>query len=227
MNTPIVLRASKIKKSFHSEPPLEVLRGVDLELKAGESVAITGKSGEGKSTLLHILGTLEPMSSGNLEICGKETNSTSLPDLRNRQIGFIFQTFNLLEDYSLLDNVLMPAKIARHPTQPGSAAYQRATDLIRAVGLEPRTHFLAKLLSGGEKQRAALARALCNDPQILLADEPSGNLDHAHSREIHTLMLNLTRELGKSLIVVTHDRELSSLCDRTIQLTDGFLEDVK
>ena len=184
---------------------------------------IIGKSGEGKSTLLHILGTLEKPCSGTLEICGQNTNNTSLPQLRNRHIGFVFQSYNLLDDYTVLDNVLMPAKIAGSSIQIGAPAYQRALLLLETVGLEERAHFPAKLLSGGEKQRAAIARALCNDPSLILCDEPTGNLDNAHSAEIHSLLIRLTKEWNKALIVVTHDRELSSLCDQILLLKDGNL----
>lgn len=218
-----VLLAKELKKKFFSPTPVEILRGVDLEVFAGESVAITGKSGEGKSTLLHILGTIEKPSSGTLEICGDSTAKSSLSHLRNHQIGFVFQTFNLLEDYTVLENVLIPARIARLPIGKGSPSYKRALELLERVGLQDRAHFLSKLLSGGEKQRAAIARALCNDPQLILADEPSGNLDNFHSQAIHSLLLDLVKQMDKSLIVVTHDKELSGLCDRTLHLRDGKL----
>lgn len=218
-----LIRASKLTKKFFSPSPVEVLKGVNFEICAGESVAIIGKSGEGKSTLLHILGTLEKPCSGTLEICGEDTARASLADLRNKRIGFIFQSFNLLEEYTVLQNVLMPAVIARYAIHPGSSAHTRALELLSAVGLKKRAHFSAKLLSGGEKQRAALARALCNDPDLILADEPSGNLDHTHSQEIHALLLHLCQQYDKGLIVVTHDTELSSLCTRTLLLKDGNL----
>ena len=219
----MILRAKQIKKRFPLPSAVEVLKGVDLEIQRGESLAIIGKSGEGKSTLLHILGTLEKPCSGSLEICGHNTASASLPNLRCRHIGFIFQSTNLLDDYTTLDNVLMPARIARSPTHPGSLAYKRALMLLETVGLKDRMHFFAKLLSGGEKQRAAIARALCNDPDLILADEPSGNLDHTLSQEIHTLLIRLTRDFNKGLIVVTHDSEFSSLCSKTLLLKDGNL----
>ena len=222
MSAPI-LKAKGIVKRFTSPSPVTVLNGVDLDVLPGQSIAIVGKSGEGKSTLLHILGTLEKPCSGSLEICGQDAASAFLPNLRSRHIGFIFQTYNLLEDCTTLENVLMPAMIARRPTHPGSQAYRRALQLLEEVGLKERAHFHAKLLSGGEKQRAAIARALINDPELILADEPSGNLDHAHSQEVHALLIRLVKSLGKSLIVVTHDRELSSLCDVTLQLKSGNL----
>jgi lipoprotein-releasing system ATP-binding protein len=219
----MILKAKGITKRFYTPSPIEVLKGIDLEIDRGESVAITGKSGEGKSTLLHILGTLEKPCSGSLEICGQNISHASLSGVRNTHIGFLFQSYNLLEDYTVLDNVLLPARIARRPTSKGSAAYSRALELLEIVGLKDRAGFPAKLLSGGEKQRAALARALCNDPDLILADEPTGNLDHAHSQDIHSLLISLSRDFNKSLIVVTHDKELSTLCSRTLLLKDGNL----
>ena len=207
-----------------SPTPVHVLKGASLEVLQGTSVAIMGKSGEGKSTLLHILGSLEKPTSGEITICGLKTHETSLPLLRNTHIGFVFQSYNLLDDYTLLDNVLLPAKIARLPTKKGSPAYKRALELLEQVGLGHRAHFLAKLLSGGEKQRAAIARALCNDPELILADEPSGNLDSIHSQAIHQLLISLCKEHHKTLIVVTHDQALSSLCDKIYLLKDGILE---
>jgi lipoprotein-releasing system ATP-binding protein len=211
-----ILQARQISKKFLAPVEVDVLKGIDLTIHQGESIAIIGKSGEGKSTLLHILGTLEKPTSGFLEICGKDVSTASLPQLRNRHIGFIFQNYNLLDDYTTLDNVLMP-------THPGSAAHTRALMLLEVVGLSARAKFLAKILSGGEKQRATIARALCNDPDLILADEPSGNLDHANSQEVHTLLYRLTKEFNKSLIVVTHDQELSSHCGKTLLLKDGNL----
>lgn len=219
----MIVNAKKLSKSFASPSPVHVLKEVDLEIEKGKAVAIMGKSGEGKSTLLHILGTLEKPTSGELHICGKSIDSASLAQLRNHHIGFIFQSFNLLEDYTVLENILMPAKIARMPTHSQSPSYKRAHMLIEKIGLSSRTDFLAKLLSGGEKQRVAIARALLNNPELILADEPSGNLDHMHSQAIHQLLLQLTKEEGKTLIVVTHDPELASLCDHTYLLKDGKL----
>jgi lipoprotein-releasing system ATP-binding protein len=219
----IILKASQLKKTFHSPTLVEILKGIDIEVRSGETVSIVGKSGEGKSTLLHILGTLEKSCSGQLEICGNDTAEGNLPQIRNQHIGFIFQHSHLLEDETLLANVLMPAKIARAHSHPQSAAYQRALHLLEQVDLIKRAHFPAKLLSGGEKQRAAIARALCNDPDLILADEPSGNLDSLHSQEIHNLLLNLAKRENKSLIVVTHDREFAQLCDRSLLLKDGAL----
>ncbi len=206
---------------------VHVLRGASLRVMPGESVAIVGKSGEGKSTLLHILGTLESATSGSLTICGEPIDPSNEPQqvkLRNQTIGFIFQSWNLLDEYTLLDNLLMPAKIGGKKTGKGSPAYLRAVELLEHVGLTARTLFLAKLLSGGEKQRAAIARALMQDPALILADEPSGNLDKTSSRAIHTLLLDSAKKFNKGVVIVTHDLELASLCDMHYLLQDGTLQ---
>jgi len=224
MKNHTILKAENISKSYKGPNPVEVLADISLDIPKGSAIAIMGKSGEGKSTLLHILGTLEKPCRGRLEICGKEVEGSLLSEIRNRHIGFIFQSFHLLEDYSTLDNVLMPAKIAREDVSPGSAAYTRAQELLSDVGLSSRSRFLAKLLSGGEKQRAAIARALCNDPELILADEPSGNLDHGNSLAIYEILLSLVKRLSRTLVVVTHDMELAKRCDQILVLQDGFLK---
>jgi lipoprotein-releasing system ATP-binding protein len=216
----MILKARNISKSFKSPTETTILKNISLEIKAGETVAIMGKSGEGKTTLLHILGTLEPATKGSLEICGLAATSSNWNYLRNQKIGFIFQAYNLLEDYTVLENVLMPAKIAH---QDGPIARQRALELLQEVGLSHRADFPAKLLSGGEKQRASIARAFLNDPALILADEPSGNLDHANSKIIYNLLLGAAQKRGKALIVVTHDRELAALCQKTYSLLDGVI----
>lgn len=218
-----ILSARNIRKTFYHPQTIDILKGISLDLFPGESIAIIGASGEGKSTLLQILGTLEAPSSGDLFIAGESATLNPSPILRNRHIGFVFQTFNLLEDYSVLHNVTMPALIAGKRVGKNEAAYNRAIELLIKVGLEKRIHFPTKLLSGGEKQRASLARALCNDPEIILADEPSGNLDHDTSSQIHQLLIESVKQLHKGLIVVTHDLTLASLCDRRFQLGDGYL----
>jgi lipoprotein-releasing system ATP-binding protein len=219
-----VLKAAQISKSFKNPINVSVLKNISLAIKAGETIAITGKSGEGKTTLLHILGTLEPPTEGTLEICGLESTASNWSKLRNQYIGFIFQTYNLLEDYTALDNVLMPAKIGGQDVGPGSLSHKRALELLEEVGLSHRANFPAKLLSGGEKQRAAIARAFLNNPALILADEPSGNLDHANSTIIYNLLLGAAQKRGKALIVVTHDRELAALCKKTYSLMDGELQ---
>ncbi|MCH9626416.1 MAG: Lipoprotein-releasing system ATP-binding protein LolD [Chlamydiales bacterium] len=219
-----ILSAKKIRKTFTHPVSVEVLKGVSIEVFPGKSIAIMGASGEGKSTLLQILGTLEAPTEGELIIAGKSITHHPPPTLRNQHIGFVFQGYNLLEDYSVLQNVLMPALIAGRPIHRGSSIYTHACSLLDRVGLSHRIHFTTKLLSGGEKQRVALARALCNDPELLLADEPSGNLDHETSSRIHELLFHSVKELNKSLIVVTHDHTLAELCDRKLILCDGQLQ---
>lgn len=218
-----MLKARNIKKSFKQPQELTLLHGIDLTVEKGETVAIMGRSGEGKSTLLHILGTLDSPSSGTIEICGKSATSSNLSLIRNHHIGFVFQSFHLLEDYTVIQNVLMPAKIARKSTSSMSPAYIHAEKLLHQVGLGDRMHHFGKQLSGGEKQRAAIARALCNDPDILFADEPSGNLDRNTAQGIHDLLLSFAKEQQKSLIIVTHDQELAALCDKTYVLKNGAL----
>jgi len=220
----LILKAKNLRKTYSGPTPVEVLSGISLDVPQGSAIAIMGKSGEGKSTLLHILGTLEKPCSGSLEICGINVGEDSLSSIRNKHVGFIFQSFHLLEDYSTIDNVLMPAKIARQDTRPGMSAYTRALKLLSAVGLSSRAQFQAKLLSGGEKQRVAIARALCNDPELILADEPSGNLDHGNSLAIYEILFDLVKKMSKTLIVVTHDLELAKRCDQILVLQDGFLE---
>jgi len=185
-----------------------------------------GNSGEGKSTLLHILGTLEAPTSGMLMITGNDALAGSHNRIRNKNIGFVFQNFHLLDHYSALDNVLMPARIAGMNTKKGSTSYLRGQQLLEEVGLDNRAVFPVQLLSGGEKQRVALARALCNDPDIILADEPSGNLDDKNSSQIYRLLLNFSQKHHKALIVVTHDPLLANLCSRVFLLKQGALTDI-
>jgi lipoprotein-releasing system ATP-binding protein len=218
-----LIEAKELHKTFEKPTKQHVLRGLSLEVNCGEKVAIMGKSGEGKSTLLHILGSLEKPTSGSLTFKGSDYSSHDLPKLRRDSIGFIFQAFNLLEEYTTLENLLMPAKIARKNVNRSGQAHQRALFLLERVGLLDRAKFPTKLLSGGEKQRAAIARALMNDPDLILADEPSGNLDTSTSQSIYDLLLSCTTESKKTLIVVTHDKTLAALCDRTLTLKDGLL----
>jgi len=214
----IVLKAKNIHKTYKNPDILHILKGIDLELQTNQSIAIMGTSGVGKTTFLHILGTLETFETGSLSILN---NNHLTNNIRNKHLGFIFQTYNLLEDLTLLENILMPAYIARQNIKKDSHTYKRALLLLEEVGLEKRAHYLAKNLSGGEKQRATIARAFCNNPDIILADEPSGNLDHENSKIIHLLLINSVKKFNKSLIVATHDKELASLCDKIYYLKDG------
>jgi lipoprotein-releasing system ATP-binding protein len=213
----IILKTVDIHKNYGD---INILKGINLELKKGESLAIMGASGEGKTTLLHILGALESPSKGEIYINEEKLEKHNAAKIRNSIIGYIFQTYNLLEDLSLQDNVQLPAMIAR-VNSPESQ--KRALDLLKEVNLEKQSHLLAKVLSGGEKQRAAIARSFCNDPQIILADEPSGNLDHTNSKIIHELLISFVKKKNKSLIVVTHDEELANLCDKRFILKGGYL----
>ncbi len=208
----MILRAKNIVKSYQGNP---VLKGISLDVSLGESIAICGRSGEGKTTLLHILGTLEEPDSGELEINGQKFQKSLAPRLRNTEIGFIFQSYNLLEDFTVLENVLMPASIARR-----FETKDKGLELLSLVQLEHKAAVLAKFLSGGERQRVAIARALCNNPNLILADEPTGNLDRENRKSIGKLLT----EIKKTLILVTHDAELAALCNKQYLLQDGRLK---
>lgn len=215
----ILLKLENIHKSYAD---VKVLRGISMHVKRGETLAITGKSGEGKSTLLQIIGTLEKPCHGHLEICGITPEESSLHELRNQHIGFIFQTYNLLDEYTVLENLLMPQKIARKDVGQNSPARQRALALLDDVQLTSKAGTLTKFLSGGEKQRASIARALSNNPDIILADEPTGNLDGENSVAVQHLLIRCAKEHQKTLIVATHDLDFANLCDRILSLKDGL-----
>ncbi len=215
----VILKGEHLKKAFYSPAKCEILKGISLTVYAGETIAIMGPSGVGKSTLLHIFGTLDTPSDGSLEIAGKNALGEAAALLRNQHIGFVFQNYNLLDEYSVIDNVLMPTKIARI-----SGKEEVAKKLLEEVGLSDHLNHLAKQLSGGEKQRAAIARALCNNPDLILADEPTGNLDDANSKRIHDILISSAKNLNKGLIIVTHNHELAKQCDFTYTLKDGKLE---
>ncbi|NGX34080.1 MAG: Lipoprotein-releasing system ATP-binding protein LolD [Candidatus Anoxychlamydiales bacterium] len=214
----IVLQAKNLHKSYKTPDNLQILKGISLTLKKNESIAIMGSSGAGKTTLLHILGTLESFDSGEISILDSACSDN---EIRNKHIGFIFQSYNLLEDLTLLENILIPALIARKNIASKSIANKRAFLLLKEVGLTKRKNHLAKELSGGEKQRATIARAFLNDPDIILADEPSGNLDFENSKIIHKLLIESVKKYNKSLIVATHDKKLASLCDKIFYLENG------
>lgn len=214
----MILSALGLTKTYRSPSTVEVLSDLSLVVKVGESVAICARSGEGKTTLLHILGTLEPPDRGILEIKGILCTRSAANSIRRHSIGFVFQAFNLLEDFTALDNVLMPAKILRRPI-----TRQQGIELLASVDLQYRADFPVKFLSGGERQRVAIARALCNDPDLILADEPSGNLDADTAASISTLLFNLVKQRKKSLILATHDMHFASLCDQIFYLKCGQL----
>jgi len=219
----VILKATNLHKSFFQPKAVKILNGVNLTVHAGESVAITGRSGEGKSTLLQLLGTLEDPCEGIVEIANQKVSFFNKAKIRNRHIAFIFQSFHLLEDYTAIENVLMPARIARENTAVGSSCYQRGMALLERVGLADRALFQTKLLSGGEKQRVAIARALCNDPDLIFADEPSGNLDKQTAASIHALLMEFAAS-GKAVIIVTHDQDLAKLCGTHYLLSQGVLQ---
>jgi putative ABC transport system ATP-binding protein len=200
-----------------------VLRGIDLNIDAGEFVAIMGTSGSGKTTLMNVLGCLDVPTSGQYVLADQEVSRLSddeLSEIRNQHVGFVFQSFYLLPYATVLENVLLPT-LYQEKTK-GSDGSKRALELLRLVGLEDRAHFRPNQLSGGQQQRVAIARALVNDPEILLADEPTGQLDSKTAREIMALLRNMN-ERGKTVIVVTHDAEIAGYATRTIQIKDGTI----
>ena len=214
-----MIEAKGIRKSFAS---LEVLKGIDFSCAKGEIVAIMGASGAGKSTLLQILGTLSTPDSGSLSIDGTDVLSLrggELSAFRGRKIGFVFQFHHLLPEFTALENVMMPALIAG---QAEKATRKRAGELLDELGLAERAEHKPSQLSGGEQQRVAIARALINDPAVIFADEPTGNLDSVTKKEIQQLFLDLRASHGQSIVIVTHDPELASACDRCLNMKDGL-----
>jgi lipoprotein-releasing system ATP-binding protein len=221
----LVLEARELRKDYRGGDggTIEVLRGVDLAVSTGEFVAVTGESGSGKSTLLHLVGALDRATSGQVFLDGTAYDgleADALAALRNRKIGFVFQFHHLLRDFSALENVAMPLLIAG---QSPPRARERARALLDSVGLGERLTHLPAQLSGGEQQRAAVARALATEPTLLLADEPSGNLDERNANQLHGLFAGLAREFRTAVIVVTHNRALASRADRILTLSEGVL----
>lgn len=228
MTTPLrepVLEATGVVKGYRGGDgnPIRVLEGVDLVVHPGEMVAVVGASGAGKSTFLHVLGALERPDAGEVRVAGASTRAASdeaLAELRNRTVGFVFQFHHLLKEFSALENVMMPLRIAEVPVAQARA---RAEALLERVGLASRRHHRPSELSGGEQQRAAVARALASQPPLLLADEPSGNLDHLNAERLHDLLAELTREFAVGVVVVTHNRSLAARAARVLHLEDGRL----
>ena len=213
-----MIRATDITKSFGN---LQVLKGIHLEIAAGEVVSIVGASGAGKTTLLQILGTLSRQDTGEITINGIRTGSLTgnkLSRFRNMHIGFVFQFHQLLPEFSALENVCIPGYIANRPRKEVET---RAGELLGFLGLENRLDHKPSELSGGEQQRVAVARALINDPEVILADEPSGNLDTQNKQELHTLFMTLRERFQKTLVIVTHDHSLARMADRILTIKDG------
>jgi lipoprotein-releasing system ATP-binding protein len=223
----MVLEALDLTKTFVGGDGglLTVLDAVSLQVRRGEMVAIVGASGAGKSTLLHLLGALDRPSQGRVVIGGQDLSGLdehALAALRNRQVGFVFQFHHLLREFSALENVSIPLRIGG---MGAAEAERRAREILERVGLGPRMSHRPSELSGGEQQRTAVARALVIDPAILLADEPSGNLDHANAERLHELFAQLSRDLEIAMVIVTHNRSLASLADRVLLLEDGKLSE--
>lgn len=210
-----------IRKSFGS---LQVLKGIDLKIDKGEVVSIVGPSGAGKTTLLQIIGTLDRADSGTVVVDGVDTNGMNarrLAEFRNRNIGFVFQFHQLLPEFTAVENIMIPAYIAGMSTKD---ARRRAEEQLDFMGLTERADHKPNELSGGEKQRVAVARALVNNPAVILADEPSGSLDSKNKAELHQLFFDLRDRFGQTFVIVTHDEQLASITDRTIKMRDGLLE---
>jgi lipoprotein-releasing system ATP-binding protein len=215
-----MINAKNIKKSFGS---LDVLKGIDMHIGTSEIVTIVGPSGAGKTTLLQIIGTLMRPDSGTVEINSSDISNLkdrSLAAFRNKQIGFVFQFHHLLPEFTALENICIPGFIAGRAK---NEVEKRSMELLQMLNLEARAEHKPSELSGGEQQRIAVARALINNPAVILADEPSGNLDTQNKNELHQLFFELRKKLGQTFVIVTHDKELAGMADRTLQMKDGMI----
>jgi len=224
----LVIKASGLSKHYdEADRSLSIFENLDFELRQGESVGIVGSSGAGKTTLLNILGGLDVASTGHITLCNTDLAQCSdqvITRLRNQYLGFVYQFHHLLAEFSALENVAMPLYIAGGSRR---RADERALDLLSKVGLEKRSDHKPSALSGGERQRVAIARALVNDPQCVMMDEPTGNLDEVTARKIQDVMLELTQQLNTSFVVVTHDLQLAHKMDRVMLMEEGVLKEVK
>lgn len=217
-----MIKASGIRKSYGS---LEVLKGVSIQVNKGEIVSITGASGAGKSTLLHILSTLDKPDAGSIIVDGidlQKLDDKKLSEFRNRKIGFVFQFHHLLPEFTALENICIPAYIARRSTKE---ARNKAIELLELLKMKDRMDHKPSELSGGEQQRVAIARALINDPAVIMADEPSGNLDSVNAKQLHKLFFELRDALNQTILIVTHNEELAEMADRRIYMRDGNIFD--
>lgn len=217
-----IVKAENIKKSFGQ---LEVLKGINLSIKQGEVVSIVGASGAGKTTLLQILGTLDSPTSGRVEIHGTDVSKINEQDLskfRNQEIGFVFQFHQLLPEFTAIENVMIPALIGGNVAKDAKA---KASELLDFLKISDRKNHKPSELSGGEKQRVAIARALINRPSVVFADEPSGNLDSHNAEELQRIFFSLREKFGQTFVIVTHDQHLAEMCDRTIKIKDGIVEE--
>jgi lipoprotein-releasing system ATP-binding protein len=226
MNALLVARAIRRVFAGGDGQLLEILRGIEMEVRRGEFVAIVGSSGAGKSTLLHLLGALDTPTGGDIWLDGSryaDLDARGAAELRNRKLGFVFQFHHLLREFSALENVMMPLLISGASPRK---ARSRAEEVLSEVGLAGRMSHRPAELSGGEQQRCAVARALVHDPSVVLADEPSGNLDHANAERLHEIFFRLAREYETAVVVVTHNRQLAGRADRVLLLEDGRLTTV-
>ena len=224
-----IVQAIALRKTYNpgTSKAVEVLHGVDMQAFAGEFVAIIGQSGSGKSTLLNILGALDTPTSGQVLIDGVDIatlSSDGLASLRGKKIGFVFQFHHLLDEFSCLENTLMPVSIQKGAPEKEDIAY--AKHLLTRVGLESQMNKRTNQMSGGQQQRNAIVRALCNKPKLVLADEPTGNLDARSGQEVFTLMREIARETGVAFLMVTHDDRLAAAADRILRIEDGLMTDV-
>ena len=222
-----LIRAENVHKTYHIQrKAVHVLSGASVEVKTGEAVAIVGVSGAGKSTLMHILGGLDQPDAGHVQVCGRDLYALGQREragVRAKAVGFVFQSYHLMPEMDVIENVMLPAMAMPRRLRPERPARQRALELLEAVGLSDRAAHTPLELSGGEQQRVAIARALMNDPQIVLADEPTGNLDAGTGGQVLDHLFKLTRSRGHALLLVTHSERTAAACDRVLRLKDGLI----